>query len=90
LGGRPGDRDGCEHGVWIARRRCVGDHRRRRRTRGDVEDDRHGGAHASDEHGVAKLGAAGWPVHPTLARMLAAWKLSHGERVDGRAPGLMT
>ena len=27
------------------------------------------------------------PVHPTLAKILAAWKLSHWERVYGRAPG---
>jgi integrase len=27
------------------------------------------------------------PVHPTLAKILAAWKLSHRERVYGRAPG---
>jgi len=27
------------------------------------------------------------PAHPTLAKILAAWKLSHWERVYGRAPG---
>jgi integrase len=27
------------------------------------------------------------PVHPTLGRILAAWKLSHWERIYGRAPG---
>lgn len=27
------------------------------------------------------------PVHPTLAKILAAWKLSHWERIYGRAPG---
>jgi hypothetical protein len=26
------------------------------------------------------------PVHPTLAKILAAWKLSHWERIYGRAP----
>ena len=28
------------------------------------------------------------PVHPTLAKILAAWKLSHWERIYGRAPGV--
>ncbi len=27
------------------------------------------------------------PVHPTLGKILAAWKLSHWERIYGRAPG---
>jgi len=27
------------------------------------------------------------PVHPTLAKILAAWKLSHWERIYGRPPG---
>jgi hypothetical protein len=27
------------------------------------------------------------PVHPVLAKILAAWKLSHWERIYGHAPG---
>ena len=27
------------------------------------------------------------PVHPTLGKILAVWKLSHWERIYGRAPG---
>ena len=27
------------------------------------------------------------PVHAELAKVLAAWKLSHWERINGRAPG---
>jgi len=28
------------------------------------------------------------PIHPTLAKVIAAWKLSHWERIYGRKPGV--